>query len=210
MHRFFVEKILPPSALLSPRESRHAARVLRLAAGERVTLFDSRETWIGEVESLEGRVRVRLIERLPEPSIPAVTVAAALPKGGRLDWMVEKLAELGVREIMPVRFARSVVVMSDSRRRRLERIAVAAAKQSGAPVLSIGPERGVEEIPADALLVTPGATEPLPRGGGTVVVGPEGGLTAAEEARFARRHTLGSTILRIETAAVVAAARLLG
>jgi 16S rRNA (uracil1498-N3)-methyltransferase len=208
MPRFFVERIENP-ALLSPEESRHAVRALRLGPGDRVTVFDARESWTGEIESVDGRVRVRLLERSARPALPAVTVAAAVPKGARLDWMVEKLAELGVAEFAPVRFARSVAECGEAKRRRLGKIALAAAKQSGAPVLRIAPERPLAEVPADAILVLPSAAEPLGRGAGTVVVGPEGGLTPEEEARFARRSSLGPTTLRIETAAVVAAARLL-
>jgi 16S rRNA (uracil1498-N3)-methyltransferase len=206
--RFFVEKITHP-AVLSPEESRHALRALRLAAGDRVTVFDPREAWAGEIESTAGAVTVRLLERLGPPVLPRVVVAAAAPKGARLDWMVEKLAELGVAEFVPVRFARSVTEPGEGKRKRLEKIAVAAAKQSGAPVMKISPERRAEELPADAILASPGAGGTAPAGGGWVVVGPEGGLTDAEEARFARRMSLGPTILRTETAAVVAAARLL-
>lgn len=206
MARFFVEKIEHP-ARLSAEESRHATRVLRLAVGDRVTVFDAVEAWSGEIESLGERVSVRLLERLARPAPRTVVVAAAVPKGARLDWMVEKLAELGVAEFVPVRFARSVAELGGAKRARLAKLAVAAAKQSGAPVLRIGEERGVEALPADALLADPGAAEPLGPGEGWVVVGPEGGLTEAERARFARRASLGPTVLRIETAALAAAAR---
>jgi 16S rRNA (uracil1498-N3)-methyltransferase len=208
MPRFYVEKITHP-AVLSPEESRHAVRALRLAPGDRVTVFDANETWSGEIESTEGKVSVRLLEKLAAPALPRVVVAAAAPKGERLDWMVEKLAELGVAEFVPVRFDRSVAEPGEGKRKRLEKIAVAAAKQSGAPVMKISPQRPVDQLPADALLASPGATERLQPGGGFVVVGPEGGLSPGEEARFTRRFSLGPTILRIETAAVVAAARLL-
>jgi len=208
MPRFFVEKIGNP-AILSVQESRHAVRALRLSVGDAVTLFDGLETWSGEIESVDGRVRVRLRERLPAVRVQRVTVAAAVPKGSRLDWMVEKLAELGVAEFIPVRFARSVAPLGEAKRRRLEKVALAAAKQSGAPVMAVGPERGAAELPPGFWLASPAAANPLPAGGEAVVVGPEGGLTPEEEARFARRASLGPTTLRIETAAVVAAARLL-
>jgi 16S rRNA (uracil1498-N3)-methyltransferase len=208
MPRFFVEKITHP-AVLSPEESRHALRALRLAPGDRVTVFDPSETWSGEIESTAGEVRVRLLEKLPEPALPRVVVAAAAPKGARLDWMIEKLAELGVAEYIPVRFARSVVEPGEGKRKRMEKIALSAAKQSGAPLMKISPEKPAAQLPADAWLAAPGGTARPPAGGGVLVVGPEGGLTAQEEARFSRRFSLGPTILRIETAAVVAAARLL-
>ena len=208
MPRFFVDRITHP-AVLSPEESRHALRSLRLAEGDRVTVFDPHEAWSGQIESTRDRVTVRLLEKLAAPRLPRVVVAAATPKGERLDWMVEKLAELGVAEFIPVRFARSVAELGEGKRKRLEKIAVAAAKQSGAPILKISAEQGVAQLPADARLASPGAAERLSPGAGMVVVGPEGGLTAEEEARFPARCSLGPTILRIETAAVAAAARLL-
>ncbi len=208
MRRFFVERISDPCEL-SPRESRHAVRVLRLAPGDRVVVFDPAEAWTGEITSVQGRVRVRLLERAPRLERPAVTIASAVPKGARLDWMVEKLAELGTAEFVPVRFARSVAGVSASRRLRLEKIAVAAAKQSGAPLMRIAEERPVEEIASDALLADPDAEGTLDPAAGTVLVGPEGGLTPEEAARFTRRFRLGPTVLRIETAALAAAARLL-
>ncbi|MBV8880594.1 MAG: 16S rRNA (uracil(1498)-N(3))-methyltransferase [Planctomycetaceae bacterium] len=208
MPRFFVEKITHP-AVLSPEESRHALRALRLAAGDRVTVFDPRETWTGEIESTAGPVTVRLLEKVEAPRIPRVVVASAIPKGARLDWMIEKLAELGVAEFIPVRFARSVTEPGEGKRKRLDKIAVAAAKQSGAPVMTIAAERTVAQLPADAILAAPGSADAAAPGGGLVVIGPEGGVTAEEAARFSRRLSLGPTILRTETAAVVAAARLL-
>ena len=210
MPRFFVESVTRPLTELSSRESRHAIRALRLEAGDPVTVFDASTSWTGRIESVRGRVTVRVLEEVPPVTLPPVRVAAAVPKGNRMDWMVEKLAELGVTELVPVRFARSVATVSETRRRRLERVAVAAAKQSGAPLMTIFSERDVGEIPADVLLLDPSASRPVGTGEGMILVGPEGGLTAAEEARFNRRATLGPTVLRIESAAVVAAARRLG
>jgi 16S rRNA (uracil1498-N3)-methyltransferase len=208
MPRFFVEKLSDP-AVLSDQESRHAVKSLRLGTGDRVTVFDPHETWSGEISSVEGRVRIRLLEKLPRPGLRAVTVASAVPKGSRLDWMVEKLAEVGVAEFIPVRFSRSVAEAGAAKRKRLEKIALAAAKQSGAPLMQIGPERRIEELPPTAILALPGGEQALGPGEGLVVIGPEGGLTPEESARFPRHASLGPTVLRIETAALVAAVRLL-
>jgi 16S rRNA (uracil1498-N3)-methyltransferase len=210
MPRFFVETVTQPVTELSARESRHALRALRLEAGDPVTLFDAGASWEGRIESIQGRVTIRILGKTPPVRLPDVRVAAAAPKGNRLDWMVEKLAELGVREFLPVRFARSVATVSADRLRRLERVAIAASKQSGAPLMRILPERPVDEVPPDALLLDRSAGRPVEPGEGWLLVGPEGGLTGKEMERFARRALLGPTILRIESAAVVAAARRLG
>src|SRR5882672_4075288 len=99
MPRFFVGKITHP-AVLSDEESRHAVKSLRLSTGDRVVVFDPQESWSGEIESTDGPVRIRLLEKLVRTPIAPVTVASAVPKGSRLDWMVEKLAELGVAEFL--------------------------------------------------------------------------------------------------------------
>jgi 16S rRNA (uracil1498-N3)-methyltransferase len=184
MPRFFVEKITHPAGPvprgIPPRRESPPAGARR--PGD---VFDLHESWSGEIESAAGTVTIRLLEKMPAPSIPRVVVAAAVPKGARLDWMVEKLAELGVAEFIPVRFARSVVEPGEGKRKRMEKIALAAAKQSGAPVMTISAEKAVGQLPADAWLASPGSAERPPAGGGCVVVGPEGGLTS-EETRGSR------------------------
>src|SRR4030095_11854503 len=90
MPRFFVEKISHP-AVLSPEESRHALRALRLGPGDRVTVFDPKESWSGEIESIAGAVKIRLLERLAPPPPPpgawgrAGRQGGAQGGGGRLD-----------------------------------------------------------------------------------------------------------------------------
>lgn len=205
------ERVLPPG------EGRHASRSLRLRAGDRVVLFDGRGREAqAEVVRIEGtRVVVRAGE-VREAGRSGLVIASAVPKGARLDWMIEKLTELGVSEFRPVRFRRSVVSIAANRRGRLERVSAAAAKQCGrADLLRIAGEISVDELAASlgsrTCLTSPEAAEPLgPGGADLVIIGPEGGLTADEEARLtaagATGVRLGDRILRIETAAVAAAA----
>jgi 16S rRNA (uracil1498-N3)-methyltransferase len=202
MRRFFVER-LGPRVELDERQARHAARVLRLKPGDAVTLFDGRGH---EADGRIARIRPCVIEA-GEPRTSAsggTLIAAALPKGKRADFMVEKLSELGVAAFRPVHFARSVRRATASALRRFERIAVESAKQCGrARVMEILEPATPAELPADLVVADPRAAEPLRAE--AVLIGPEGGLTDAERARFSRFGRLARNILRIETAAIAAA-----
>lgn len=209
MRRFHVAELRPGTVTLDAPQSRHASRVLRLRPGDAVMLFDGRgrEGRGAVVES--GRrvvVDVPRVDEVPAPS--TLVVAAAVPKGRRADVMIEKLSELGVAAFQPVPFERGVRMPASPA--RFERIAVESAKQCGrARVMEIR----APGWPQGRLVVAdPGAPRRLRPGDGDVaVVGPEGGLTDGERARLAGAAfaSLGPTILRIETAAIVAAAVLL-
>ena len=218
--------------VLSPAEAHHAVHVLRLRAGDPVEVFDGRggsaEARLAEVA--RGAVTV-VVETVRAPLVapaPALRLAFAVPKGKRLDWLLEKATELGAARLAPVRFARSVAggeALSPTARRRWEARCMAAAKQSGrahlpviepvAPLADALPPEGAGaagvfgDTGAAARPVT-GALAGLPSpsafGAVHMYVGPEGGLTAAERRRLAGAGLvgvrLGATVLRTETAAV--------
>jgi 16S rRNA (uracil1498-N3)-methyltransferase len=228
--RFFLTT--PPqgtSALLEGDEARHLVRVLRAKVGDVVTLFDGRgQAWEASVANLgRDRVTLTLGDALPTihpPAVP-VTLAVALPKGDRQKWMVEKLTELGVSRLVPLITTRGVAEATDSARSRLERGVIEACKQCGRDTLM---EIGAAASISDLLAAVPSHTRTLladphgrppeavlaagPTAAILVLVGPEGGFTAEEvssaEAAGCDRVTFGHHILRIETAAIAAAARL--
>jgi 16S rRNA (uracil1498-N3)-methyltransferase len=205
---------------LDPAEARHARKVLRLGRGDRILLFDGSGTeWEGEIVQGDP-MRVRIVEsrrRQRELAVP-VTAACAVPKGRRLDWMVQKLTELGAHRIVPVAFSRSVARLGESKRARLEKLVVEASKQSGRGQLC----RIEAECPLDGfvrgkfellLVGSPDAAVGLsevleaPRPGeAAFVVGPEGGLTPEEEEVLlqagGRPVRLAPAVLRVETAAI--------
>jgi 16S rRNA (uracil1498-N3)-methyltransferase len=221
---------LPPAeAPLPPAEAHHAAHVLRLREGDAVELFDGRgrtaEARIARVRRGEVTLAVGAVHGPAARPEPRVCLAFAIPKGTRLDWLLEKAAELGVARLAPVRFTHSVAgagEFSAAKRSRWLGHCIAAAKQSGfawlpeiedpLPLadLLVPPQAGLfGDLDADALSV-PQAVAQL-RGGAavgglTVVVGPEGGLTGDERAALHAAGLLpvrlGRTTLRIETAAV--------
>jgi 16S rRNA (uracil1498-N3)-methyltransferase len=219
MRRFLVGPVTPGTEVeLPPGEAKHAVRSLRLESGAAVALFDGAGTeWDGEIVRVAGS---RVIVRVGKPRQAVVArrfvIAVAAPKGSRLDWMVEKLAELGAAEILFVRFVRGIVPVGEAKRARIERLAAAAAKQSGRAMVPTAREIAFPEllgiVNERGRLASPGAEQTLAQSGAAdlVVIGPEGGVTAEEEAaltgRGVGRVSLGSTILRVETAAVAAAA----
>jgi 16S rRNA (uracil1498-N3)-methyltransferase len=204
-------------------ELRHL-RTLRLGPGERLLAFDEHgEEHEARLERVGGHGAEATIVATRTPPREAtldLTLAPALLKGTKMDLVVEKATELGVRRIVPMISERALG--RGARIERWRRIAVAAAKQSGrtrvpeveAPValaeLVRRPWPGLRlvawedehDVPLTALSARADAV--------VAVLGPEGGL-ADDEVADARAHgfttvTLAPRVLRAETAAIVAAA----
>jgi 16S rRNA (uracil1498-N3)-methyltransferase len=219
-----------------PAEAHHAAHVLRLRPGDAVDLFDGAGGTAGArlVEVRRGAVTA-LVEEVRAPlarPAPILHLAFAVPKGSRLDWLLEKATELGAASLVPIRFERSVAggdALSAAQRRRWTCRCIAAAKQAGLDFLpaigrpmtleayTAGPQTGLglfgdlsdDARPLRAAVADRAAGPPIYN----VVVGPEGGLTPAEGQALRRAGfrpvRLGHTVLRIETAAVALLAGLL-
>lgn len=201
--------------VLGADDRHHLERALRLRDGEAVTASDGRGSWRSMRWSAGDVVSVGDVHH--DRRVVSLTVAAAMPKGDRLEWMVEKLTELGVDRIVLLQCERGVVRWDSDRAtksmERLTRIVRAAASQSRRVWLPslVGPLEAAGFLAAqpDAALCEPAgpglaASEPLP---GCLVVGPEGGFSPAELGACHHRVSLGPTILRVETAAVAAAAQ---
>jgi len=211
----------------------HIARVLRLNAGDALTLFDGRggEYAARIAELHKDTVRVQLGEhrRIERESPLAVTLGQGISRGERMDWVVQKATELGVRRIVPLMTERSVVRLhaDEAAARRLHHwcaIAAAACEQCGRNTLpEISTPRQLDDFlgasaeRAARVVLSPGASArirdlPADAGALLLLVGPEGGLTDAEQALAVRAGfvalSLGPRILRTETAAIAALAAL--
>jgi 16S rRNA (uracil1498-N3)-methyltransferase len=215
-------------AVLRGYEARHLVTVLRAAAGDAVSLSDGvGRCWQARVlRATEAEVTFRLgeLRRVPRPR-PRLTVVHALPKGRKLDAVVQRLAEIGVDRVVPVRSARSAVQLTPDRAAkavaRWRAVALAAAKQSRRAWLldvdDVGTLSAALAQAAHGVVLWEEATAPLrdvcPPGDVDELVlgiGPEGGLTADEVAAAGLpTASLGETILRTDTAALVAASILL-
>ena len=219
LRRVHTPRLHVGSITLDPSGSKHARDVLRLDEGDQVEIFDDAgNVAVGAIVALSPSVVVRVASITSSPAkVFDLTIASAIPKGERADWMIEKLSELGVSRFIPLATERSVVLPEGRNKRdRWIRIATESAKQSRrAGVMQIDELTQLKEVvaraPRSCSYLSPEAsagTEPLPPS--TLLVGPEGGWTDDEIQLFARSDIqplkLTQTILRIETAAIAAAA----
>lgn len=198
------------AAALSDADDHHLRRVLRLRDGAAVTVTNGAGTWCGYRFTASGLERDGDPAYVPEPA--PVTLAVALPKGDRAEWLVQKCTEIGVDRIVLMVAEHSVVrwreERADRQLERLRRVADEAARQSRRvwwPTVT-GP------LDASGVVGTMPVAElggrPLAASDATLAVGPEGGWSPNERALAHDPVSLGGTVLRVETAAIVAAARM--
>lgn len=211
--------------VLSREDSRHAVRSLRLRPGDEITVANGAGAVargrIAAADPHASVVDVESVDQVDRP-VPRVTVALAPPKGDRLSWAVQKLAELGVDDLILTWTERTVRKPDDGAARAVARagaIAREAAMQSRRPfVMAISEARFDERVTAadGARIVlweraAPRLAEVMPEATPAVVlfVGPEGSFSDAEIDRAAAAGavtaSLGPAVLRTETAAIVGA-----
>lgn len=221
---------------LDRQESNHIKNVLRLKTGTTVEVFNSRnESFIAEVSGVSpnGNIELAVLSLTmashPASSIPTpnITLACAIAKGSRMDWLVEKAAEIGLNRLIPIITERTVVrpdSYSKSKISRWHKLALSAAKQTGQNnILAIDnpvPFSQLESIISGfslSLIAVPNAEKYLPealeKGNLTgkdkilYLIGPEGDFTPKEIADALKwgaqpvRIPVNS-ILRVETAAI--------
>ncbi len=223
--RFYTPDPLGPGEyVLTGPEAHHLAQVRRFAEGDAVTLFngDGREYPAHVLSASKRAVTLTVlapVEADRELAFPLV-VGSALPKGDRADFLIEKLTELGVTRFVPLLTTRAVVQPKSSVVEKFTRVVIEASKQCGRNrLMQIDPPRKWSDFVSRTDL--PGARVVLHTGpglaqvsakGGTVAVGPEGGFTAEEVAEAVACGwavaSLGTRVLRVETAALAAAALL--
>jgi 16S rRNA (uracil1498-N3)-methyltransferase len=191
---------------VSEEQGRHLGKVLRIGEGESVTYTDG-EGSIGNGRFLSGQVLREEESRVPAPS--DLTVVAAPPDNkDRARFLVEKLAEMGAAELLflDTRHGRGRLPNGE----RVRSWAVSGLEQSRGAWLMKTSDRLVSFADINRPFVVCDREgrrrTPLAR---TVVIGPEGGWASGEVPEDAILWGLGDTVLRVETAAIVAAARIL-
>ncbi len=227
MHRFFVDRAPAERAVLSGEQARQIATVLRLQPGERIALVADGTEHEVELQAIApGQVTGKVVARRAVTTELSfrLTLAFAVLKGDRSEEIVEASSQLGVTRLVPFMSERSVVRdLSPAKRERWTKIAREAAETSHRGIApAIGP---LVAWPAlldgldHPIVLWEEATEPrlvdaLSAGDPTLVVGPEGGLTADEiamaKSRGATVASLGRRILRAEIAAIAAVAIVVG
>jgi 16S rRNA (uracil1498-N3)-methyltransferase len=225
---FFSERLADPGATLtlSGDEAHHAFAARRLHNGETLWLFDGRgglaRTTLLHSKTRGRSLELRIEERRTEPAPhPALHLACALPKGDRQSVLLDMATQLGMTRFTPLTCERSVVKPGANSMERWRKICLEACKQSRRfylPILETestatdivirsaaeGNSVWLAHPPAQAMSVSAAVNQNTK--GVTILIGPEGGFTEAEidqaVAAGARPLSLGTSILRIETAAV--------
>lgn len=206
-------------------EARHAIKVKRLEPGEPVEILGGQgliaravmvaTEKLGKKEGWALDLRVEGVRRSP-PASPHIDVRSGVPKGPRLEEMIDQLSQVGAAGWGPLRSERSVVNPREGKLSRLDRVCEESAKQCGrAWVMQIEPTLGFQQL-LDApgpVIVADASGErykPLHVQRLTLAVGPEGGWTGSEldmlRRSGARITRFGSHTMRVETAAVAACA----
>lgn len=230
--RFFVEGAREVGGIveITGADAHKIEHVLRLAQGDRIVVIDSTaRTFAAAISGLGRIVRASLVEEILDdrvrPSALRIDVAQAVPKGQRMDFVIEKGTELGVETFAPFFCERSIGrAVGAEKLARWRRISRVAAQQSGRKnVPAILDPVAFQTIAArfgeyDVVLFAWELAEPAPlhrrlaevlpaAGRVLVVVGPEGGFTHAEAELAggvgATMLWLGSRVLRTDTAALV-------
>lgn len=226
--RFFVPQVRRGTAELTGNEADHLVRVLRAEVGQLYEISDNQDLYLARVTmARKSAVVFEVVEKLPAPGEPTpTTLLTALFKFDRFEWMVEKATELGVSEIVPLesdRTERGLMQAAHKRRIRWERIALEAGQQARRTHLPIIAEAVkfasavkapgsvkvfLDENAPDLPILRALPHHPLPTQQLLLLVGPEGGWIDSERAEALDNGwvpcSLGTTILRAETAAIAA------
>lgn len=234
MHRFFTDRITGGDAWIEGDDVRHIARVLRLRAGDELTLCDGQgHDYDGVIAALsDERVTCSIGPARPSKTEPKcrITLFQCLPKSGKLETILQKGTELGCADFVPVISRRCVTQPGGSfevRRVRCQRVAEEAAKQSRRGVIPRFLQlTAIEEIDPAAFELfllayeeerTVSLKSALKKRRGVksvgILIGPEGGFEPDEAARIvdagAISVSLGERILRTETAGMAMLAQIL-
>ena len=230
--RFYCsEPLVAHQTLTLPESLAHHVRVLRLAAGCQIVLFDGRGGEYSAVLDFIGKIAVATLaehQHIEAELGGQITLLQGLPSGDKMDWVIEKAVELGVTRIIPIAAQRSVLQLSGTRlEKRLlhwNKIIESASEQCGRNrLLQLESPISLEKALTDhktenRLLCDPEGTEQFhswltsPHANLriaptiTLMVGPEGGWSQ-QELDCARRHSVqsvkfGARVLRTETAAL--------
>jgi 16S rRNA (uracil1498-N3)-methyltransferase len=226
--RWIADEVSGNRASLVGAHAQHLAHVLRGRVGQEFDIATGESVRRGRITSIAGdRIEFELGEVIPAALTLSLTIVLSIFKFDRMEWAIEKCVELGVTRIVPVLAQRTEAHLAKAAQKRLERwqrIALQASEQSRRALV---PEISQPQNLQTAVTATAGARivlaeseehvtlkdalRKLPASGEmTLAFGPEGGWTGSELKLFATAGwmaaSLGSTILRAETAVIAAVA----
>lgn len=228
MPRFFCTDIREPYIHITGDDAHHIGRVLRLRAGDPLVVCDGNGTdYRATIENISSQeVRLIITDSAPTQSEPSlkITLYQGLPKGDKMDWIIQKTVELGVCRIVPVITERSIArpdaAKAMKKQERWQKIAAEAAGQSGRGLIPIVEAPISWQQLCDrvhfkqTLVFYERGGAPLSSLVGSVgqelgiIIGPEGGFSDQEICNLTaigvQTATLGPRILRCETAPIAA------
>ena len=227
--RFFVDAIHSGHAQINGEDAHHLTRVLRVEPGQKFEISDNHRVFMAEVEAArKDLVSFAILDEIDAlaPGVHTVLLAALI-RFERFEWMLEKATELGVAEVVAVQTERSEKGLEQAAQKRLERwrrIAREASEQSRRARLPvIGSPASLADALANAApyryVLEEGEAPPIlsalpeqrtPADEVALLAGPEGGWTDRERVSIKAAGwcvvSLGSSVLRAETAAIAALA----
>ncbi|MBN2420876.1 16S rRNA (uracil(1498)-N(3))-methyltransferase [Candidatus Woesearchaeota archaeon] len=210
---FYSENVSLGVIKLSDDESRHL-KVKRHYSDEKIVVFDGKGTiGVGNIVD-KNKIKIEKIEEVADDS--NLIVATAVPKGDRFDFLLQKLTELNVSEIILMKTKHSVVLPGENKIERMKRIVLEACKQSKRAFIPKIKELTnfdsvIKEKYENKIILMHGEEKLTQKSGKTLIlIGPEGGFTSeeivlAEKEGFVKA-SVGKNTLRIETAAIAATA----
>ncbi len=224
--RWIADEVSGNCAALTGHHARHLAQVLRAQVGQEFDISTGSEVRRGKISDIHlDRVEFDLGESIAIATVTAITVAISIFKFDRMEWAIEKCTELGVTRIIPVIAGRTephLATASQKRAERWRRIAREASEQSrrvSPPDISDPIKlKELYAMLADARIVLSETEDAhmlkdaVPENAASVLLafGPEGGWKDEEIAAFRdggwTKASLGTAILRAETAAIAAVA----
>lgn len=225
----FFEKVYGEEVVITGENANHISNALRMKIGEKLTLCDEKINYLCEIKDFsDGKVTVSVLEKKPNESEPSVniTLYQCLPKGDKLELVIQKAVELGVDKIVPVLSSRCVSrpdgKKAAKKNERYNKIALSACKQSGrGKVVKVGEQINFKEAVNQienydlGILFYEGGGNPIPKildkdihKNICIFIGPEGGFSEEEVSLLqqsgVKTATLGKRILRTETAPLAA------
>jgi 16S rRNA (uracil1498-N3)-methyltransferase len=226
--RWIADEVSGSHAALLGSHANHLVHVLRARIGQEFDIATAENVRRGRIVSItDGRVEFELGEVVPATAIPTLTLLLSIFKFDRMEWAIEKCVELGAARIIPVVAQRTEVHLATAALKRVERwqrIARQASEQSrraslpeipqpvklGEAISAATGHRIVLAESEEQVFLKDALQEITSSGEVTLAFGPEGGWTECELKLFLNAGwiaaSLGSTILRAETAAIAATA----
>ncbi len=226
MQRYFTNQMIDSATILSKDDSYHITKVMRMDVNDKIEVVYNHKLYISKIIELEPLVKVQAIEEIIEDNVLSydVTIVQSLVKEQKMDYIIQKLTELGVSKIIPYEASHSVIKLDNKKEKKILRwqtIVKEASEQSkrnNIPVIdnviNLSNLVKLSDYDIKFLCTVNETSQNLKKVLSNIsssakmlfVIGPEGGFTKEEEQILTNNGfisvSLGNSVLRTETASV--------